>query len=152
MTTLLSVERVQARAAEQDVVAGLAEQDVGPGAADEEVVAAAAVAGQRERAGQETAAVEDVVARQSVDVKGIVGGFGVLDVHPGGDADHRDAIDVTDHSGDVVAVGPLDGDRVGLAIARYAIRRGEISCDLARSVPLRSCWVMASAPPKARTL
>ncbi len=118
-------------AADQDVVAGAADQGVVARAADQDVVAVAAVGRERDRAGRQARGVHHVVAGQGVDRQPVVGGLGARDVHLGGQAEHGDAARVAGDGDHVVAVGAVDDDGVGLAVARAAARRaGQVEVDL----------------------
>src|SRR4051794_4885135 len=126
-----AVEHVERRAADEDVVAGLTEQRVRAGAADEDVGTVAAVLRQRERAGLQGAGVDDVVAREAVDVQSVVGPFGMQDVRPGGEPGDHHAVGAPGHRGHVVARRPLHGDGVRSSVPGDAVRTREIRGELA---------------------
>ena len=122
---------VVAVVAEDEVVAVAAEEHVGALRAEERVVAGAAVDRQLDDAGGQRGRRHAVVAAQGVDDERIVGPFGVGDVHLGRQPDHGDRSSRAEDVDDVVAVGAVDDDGVGLGVAgRAADRAGQVDVDL----------------------
>ena len=105
---------VVAVVAEDEVVAVAAEEHVGALRAEERVVAGAAVDRQLDDAGGQRGRRHAVVAAQGVDDERIVGPLGVGDVHPGRQPEHGDRGPRAEDVDDVVAVGAVDDDDVGL--------------------------------------
>ncbi len=121
-----------------------------PCAADQDVVAVAAVGGELDRAGRQARGLDHVVAGQGVDDQPVVGRLGAGDVHLGGQAEHRDAARVAGDADDVVAVGAVDDDGVGRAVAGAAAGvPARLRLTSVTSVPDRSLTVIVSAPPRA---
>ena len=72
--------------------------------------------------------VDDVVAAEPVEDEPVVGHFGEEDVHRGLQAEHVDAAGVARDAEDVGAVGAVDGDGIGRAVAA-AVRAAQIDVD-----------------------
>ncbi len=117
VVAVAAVDDVGAAAAEEHVVAGAAQQHVVAVAADEDVVALAAVGGELDRPCLQAGGLDHVVAAEGVDRQPVVGGLGAGHVHLGGQPEDRRAGGVAGHQDDVVTVGGVDDDVVGLAIA-----------------------------------
>ena len=98
--------------------------DVVAVAADQHVVAVAAVGRELDRAGRQARGFDHVVAGQGVDRQPVVGGLGAGDVDLGGQAEHGDAARVAGDGIDVVAVGAVDDDGVGLRRRRRRCPEG----------------------------
>src|SRR5262249_15129047 len=108
-----------------------AQQRVVAGAAEDGVVAGAAVDGEFDHVGGQGGGADGVVAGLGGDDERIVGRLGVGDVHLGRQPDHGDRGPRAEHVNDVVAVGALDDDGVGGAVAgRPAERPGLVDVDL----------------------
>ena len=105
---------VVAVVAEDEVVAVAAEEHVGALRAEERVVAGAAVDRQLDDAGGQRGRRHAVVAAQGVDDERVVGPLGVGDVHLGRQPEHGDRGPRAEDVDDVVAVGAVDDDDVGL--------------------------------------
>ena len=63
-------------------------------------------------------------------VEPVVGGLGAGDVHPRGQAEHRTRRRVAGDDRDVVAVGAVDDDGVGRAVAVAAADGGQVGVHL----------------------
>ncbi len=122
---------VVAVVAEEEVVAGTAEECVGALRAEERVVACAAVDRQLDDACRQGGCRHAVVAAQRVDDECVVGPLGIGDVDPRRQPEHGDRRPRAEDVDDVVAVGAVDDDDVGLTVAgRPADRSGLIDVEL----------------------
>ena len=121
-----------------------------PWRAEERVVAGAAVDRQLDDAGGQRGRRHAVVAAQGVDDERVVGPLGVGDVHLGRQPDHGDRGPRAEDVDDVVAVGAVDDDDVGLRRRRPCRRSSPARLMLisTRSVPVRSLTVVVSVPPR----
>src|SRR5262249_27592270 len=102
------------------VVAVAAEQSVGPIAAGNAIVARAGVDGQINHAGSQCGSVDRVVPVKGVNHQVVIGAFGSLNVDGGMQAGHREIRCASADLNRVLAVGAVDDDGVGCAIAGAA--------------------------------
>ena len=120
-----------------------------PLAAGDRVVSRAAVEGEGDRLGCERGRRDRVVAAEPVDHE-LVGRLLVLNRHQRCQTGDGDAGGVSADVDRVVAVGAVDGDGVGLAVAGGpAEGAGEVDVDLLTSVPRQVVDGDESAPPRA---
>ena len=124
VVAVAAVDDVGAAATEEHVVAGAAHEHVVAVAADEDVVALAAVGGELDRPCRQAGGLDDVVAGEGVDREPVVGGLGAGHVDLGGQPENRRAGGVAGNQDDVVTVGGIDDDGVGLSVAPATCRRG----------------------------
>src|SRR5262245_6122652 len=115
-----AVEDVLPRPTDQRVVAGAAAERVVAGAGDQDVVAVAAVRRELDGVGRQARGVHRVVAGQGVDREQVPGGLGAGDVDLGGQAEDGNPGRVAGDHHRVVAIGAVDDDGVGLAVAGAA--------------------------------
>ena len=85
-----------------------------------DVVAGAAVDGQPDHGGGQSGGVDRVVAAEGIDDERVVGPFGALDGHQGRQPGDGEAGAAAGDLDGVGAVGAVDDDRVGLAVAGAA--------------------------------
>ena len=123
-------EGVVARAHQRGVVAVAAVDEVVALAAEEHVGAEAAVHRELNAVGLEARRVDHVVAAESVQGKPVVRLLREEDVDPGLKAEHGDAAGVARDAEHVGALGGVDGDRVGRAVAA-AVRTAQVDVDAA---------------------
>src|SRR5262249_33993277 len=110
-----------------EIIAVAAEQAIGAGAAEQDVVARAAIEGEAGHAGWQSRGRQSVVPIIPLDGERIVRALGRGDVHLGRQADDGEGRSGSHDLDDVVAVGAVDGHRVGYAVAGgTADRPGEI--------------------------
>ena len=118
-------------------------------AAGDRVVSGAAIEGQGDRLGCERCRRDRVVAAEPVDRERVVRLL-VLNRHQRCQTGHGDTGGVSADVDRVVAVGAVDGDAVGLAVAGGPTEgAGEVDVDVVTSVPVRSLTETTSAPPRA---
>ena len=122
-------ERVVAGAHEGGVVAVAAVEQVVALAAEEQVLAEAAVHRELDAVGFQRRGVHDVVAAQRVEGQPVVGLLLEEDVDRGLEAEDVDPAGVAGGTEHVVAVGAVDGDRVGRAVAA-AVRPAQVEAGL----------------------
>src|SRR5262249_18724001 len=101
-------------------------------AADEDVVADIAVRGELDCRSGQAGGLHHVVTSQGVDRQPVVGRLGAGDVHLGSQPQDGNPVLVPGDLNHVVAVGPLDDDRIGCVVADPAARGPrQIEVDLA---------------------
>src|SRR5262249_24835689 len=126
-----TVEDVLPRPADQDVVPVAAEEGVAAGTADQNIIAVPAVRVQRDRGGGQPRRLHHVVAGPGVDDQKVIGRLAARDVYLGSQTNDGHTARVAGDGNDVVTVGAVDDDGVGLVVAGAAAGSGgQVEVDL----------------------